>query len=89
MRKKYYHRKLVDKVAKETNLDPRIVHLIIRKFYDGIRKLLSRNEEVNIPGLFTLTLRGFYKKKVLKEGKGINLRKRKDQKTYYIKKHKK
>jgi len=82
MKKKYYHRKLVEEVAKQTNLDPKVVHLIIRKFYDGVRKLLMRNEEVNIQGFFTLTLRNFYKKKILSEGKNFNLRKRKDQKTY-------
>jgi len=86
--RKYRHSLIVNKISKKTGLDRRVVHLIIRKFYDGLRKLMMRNEEINIKGLFTLKLSSHYKRKVEKEGKDVNLRKRKNQKYTYIKKGK-
>lgn len=83
--RKYRHSLIVDKISKETGLDRKVVHLIIRKFYDGLRKLMLRNEEINIKGFFTLKLSSHYRRKVEKEGKSINLRKRKN----YVKKSKK
>lgn len=80
MAKKYKHRKIVNEIAEKTDLDPRLIHLIIRKFYDGMRKLMKRNEEINIQGFFVIKLSTHYKKQVNKKGKNINLRKRKDQK---------
>lgn len=87
-RKKYKHSKIVAEIAEKTDLDPRIIHLIIRKFYSGLRKLIKRNEEINIKGFFIIKLSAHYKKKIEKKGKNINLRKRKDQKYTYIKKSK-
>ena len=84
MRKKYKHSVIVKEIAKELNMDPRVVHLIIRKFYDGLRKLISSNEEININGFFILKLAPSYKRRVKKEGKNINLRKRKDKKNNYV-----
>jgi len=88
-KKKYKHKRIVAEISDKLNLDPRVVHLIIRKFYFGLRKLMQRNEEINIQGFFIIRLSKFYKKKIEKEGKGINLRKRKDQKYTYVKKAKK
>jgi nucleoid DNA-binding protein len=85
-RRKYKHRKIINEIAEKTNLDPRIIHLIIRKFYGGLRKLLNRNEEVNIQGFFTLKLEKSKRKIIDEKGKGINLRKRKDQRYNYVKK---
>jgi len=85
-RRKYRHSKIVAEIAERTNLDPRIIHLIIRKFYGGLRKLMQRNEEINIQGFFIIKLFKPYKKIVEQKGKKVNLRKRKDQKYTYIKK---
>lgn len=85
-RRKYKHRKIISEIEEKTGLDPRIIHLIIRKFYGGLRKLLNRNEEVNIQGFFTLKLEKSKKKIIDEKGKGVNLRKRKDQKYDYVKK---
>jgi len=89
MIKKYKHSRIVAKVAKDTGLDPKVIHLIIRKFYFGLRQIMLRNEEINIKGFFVLKLSPYYKRKIKKESKNINLRKRKDQKYTYIKKEKK
>jgi nucleoid DNA-binding protein len=83
--RKYRHSLIVDEISKKTGLNRKVVHLIIRKFYDALRKLMFRNEEININGFFILKLSSYYKRKVEKEGKGINLRKRKN----YVKKSKK
>ncbi len=88
MIKKYKHSRIIKQISKEINMDPKVVHLIVRKFYFGIRKLIFRNEEINIQGFFILKLSSHYKKKIKKHGKEINLRKRKDQKYTYIKKSK-
>ena len=84
--KKYKHSRIVAEIAKEKDLDPRIVHLIIRKFYAGLRSLMIKNEEINIKGFFIIKLSKSFKDKVDKKGKDINLRKRKDQKYTYQKK---
>ena len=89
MKKKYKHSRIVKQISEETGLHPKIIHLIIRKFYFGLRQLLLRNEEVNIKGFFVLKLSTYYKEKIKKENKTINLRKRKNQKYTYVKKPKK
>ena len=89
MARKYKHSRIVKEVSNQLGIDKRVVHLIIRKFYTGLRKLMLRNEEINIKGFFILKLSPHSKRKIKKEGKNINLRKRKDQKYNYIKKGKK
>ena len=89
MKKRYRHRKIVILVSKETGIDERVVHLVIKRFYSGLKKLLLRNEEVNIKGFFKLVLTSHYKNKVKKQGKSVNLRPRKNKKQYYKKKIKK
>lgn len=88
-RKKYYHSRIVKEISDETGIDIRVIHLIIRKFYNGIRIIIRRNEEVNIKGFFILKMHYTYKKLIEKKGKDINLRRRKDQKYDYVKKSKK
>ena len=85
-RKKYRHKKIVAEIVETTGLDPRIVHLIIKKFYAGLRKLMLRNEEINIQGFFIIKLSKSYRKIIDEKGKGVNLRRRKDQKPKYVKK---
>ena len=89
MKKRYRHRKIVILVSKESGIDERVVHLVIKRFYSGLKKLLLRNEEVNIKGFFKLVLTSHYKNKVKKQGKSVNLRPRKNKKQYYKKKIKK
>jgi nucleoid DNA-binding protein len=84
--KKYKHSKIVAKISEDTGLDSKLIHLIIRKFYYGLRELMLRNEEINIKGFFILKLSPFYKRKIEKESKNINLRRRKNQKYTYVKK---
>lgn len=76
-------------ISREMGISPKIIHLIVSKFFTGLRSLLKKNEEINIKGFFIIKLQSSYKKKILKKGKNINLRKRKDQKNYYVKKSKK
>ena len=89
MRRKYKHKRIIEQISEETGLDPKIIHLIIKKFYFGLRQLLLRNEEINIKGFFVLKLSTYYKRKIKKESKTINLRRRKNQKYTYVKKPKK
>ena len=89
MKKKYKHRKIINRISEEKNLDPKLVHLIINKFYLGMRKLMLKNKEINIKGFFIIKLSKESKIKIKKLGKNINLRKRKDQKYTYEKKNKK
>lgn len=89
MKKRYRHRQIVTQVSKETGIPERVIHIVIKKFYKGMKSLLLRNEEINIKGFFKLVLTSHYKNKVKKYGKTVKLRKRKDQKQYYVKKSKK
>lgn len=73
-RKKYYHQQIVKEISKKLDMDIIVVHLIMRKFFDGLRKVIRRNQDINIKGLFTLILKSHYKRKLLKKGKNINLR---------------
>ena len=73
-RKKYYHQQIVKEISKTLDMDIIVVHLIIRKFFDGLRKVIRRNQDINIKGLFTIILKSHYKRKLLKRGRNINLR---------------
>jgi len=89
MAKKYYHSRIIKEISDETGLDIKLIHLIIRKFFYGIRSLIRKNEEINIKGYFILKMHHNYRKQIDKHGKDINLRRRKDQKYEYVKKKKK
>lgn len=89
MRKRYRHKEIVKEISSELNMNPKVIHLILSNFYKTLRMLISKNEEINIKGFFILKLASNYKKRIKKEGKNINLRKRKDQKYTYEKKLKK
>ena len=88
MKKKHKHSEIVSQISKETGFHPKMINLVVRKFYYGMRSLMFRNEEINIKGFFTLKLSSYYRKKVEKEGKGIKIRKRKDRYHEYKDKHK-
>lgn len=89
MRRHYRHNKIVTQISEETGIDPKVVHLIIKKFYFGLKSLLLKNEEINIKGYFKIVLSKYFKDKIQEYGKDINLRKRKNKKNYYVKKAKK
>ena len=73
-RRKYKHSKIISEIAEKTDLDPRIIHLIIRKFYGGLRKLMNRNEEINIQVFFTIQLEKSKKKIIAEKVKETSLR---------------
>lgn len=85
-KKRYNHGKMIELIAEKKGMKREVVDIIIKNFYNTIRSLLLRNEEVNIKGLFKLVFRTHFKKKIEQKGKNINLRIRKQQKKYPIKK---
>ena len=73
-KRKYYHRQIVNEISKKLDIDPIVVHLIIRKFFNGLRKVINYNKDINIKGLFTIILKLHYKRKLFKKGRNVNLR---------------
>ena len=69
------NKEIIDRISRETGYRPEVIRKIIKWFYLGIRKVMYKNGELNIKGLFIVSLRPFYKKKV-KENPNIDLRKR-------------
>jgi len=80
--KNYKHSKVITEISKKLNIDPAVVNIVITQFFNGLRKNLKKNNEINIKGFFKIKMLKHYKNKILKEGKDINLRRRKDKKTY-------
>ena len=78
----YKHSKIIAEVSKKLGINKSVVNIVIVQFFNGLRSALKNNDEINIKGYFKLKLLRRYKNKILKEGKDINLRKRKDKKTY-------
>jgi len=74
------HNKAIKEIAETYGISESVVKIIIRRFFLALKKLMIKNEEINIKGLFSLDLSSYYKKKVKKHGKSINLRKRKNMK---------
>jgi len=77
---------MIELIAEKKGMKKEVVDIIIKNFYSAIRSLLLRNEELNIKGLFRLVFRTHFKKKIEQKGKNINLRIRKQQKKYPVKK---
>jgi len=69
------NKEIIERISRETGYRPEVIRKIIKWFYLGIRKVMYKNGEINIKGLFVVSLRPFYKKKV-KENPDIDLRKR-------------
>jgi hypothetical protein len=63
-------------ISKETGVNEKVVYLIIKHFHKGIRKILYKNGDISIHGLFKITMKKPYRKKVDADP-NINLRKRK------------
>ncbi len=80
--KNYKHSKIIAEISKKLGINKSVVNIVINQFYNGLRRSLQNNEEVNIKGYFKIKMLKRYKNKILKEGKNTNLRKRKYKKRY-------
>jgi len=60
------NRKIIQKISDETGYSPEVIGKIIKWFFLGLRRILYKNGEVNIHGLFKMKLRPHYKRKVNK-----------------------
>ena len=69
------NQKIINQISKETGYSPAVVKKIIQQFFIGLRKIMYRNGEINLYGLFKIKLKPYYKRKVI-ENPDINLRKR-------------
>jgi len=68
-------KKILKKVSDETGYSPEVINKIIKHFFLGVRKILRKNGEINLHGLFKIKLRPYYKRKV-NENPNVNLHKR-------------
>lgn len=78
----YKHSKVVKEIAEKYGVHPNVVNIVIRSFFNGLRRMLKRNDEVHIKGYFKITMKPHYKRKLKKLGKSINMRSRKHKKRY-------
>jgi len=78
MKKNWKNTKIVKEISENTGIHPKVIHIVIRRFFLVCRSLMLKNEEINIKGYFKLKLSNKYKKIVNEKGKNINLRIRKD-----------
>lgn len=60
-------KEVMKRLSKETGYNPETIRLIIKYFFIGVRRIMKRNGEISIHGLFKIILRPYYKKKVLKD----------------------
>jgi nucleoid DNA-binding protein len=81
----YKHSKVVKEISEKLNVHPNVVNIVIRSFFNGLRNILKRNENVHIKGYFRITMKPAYKRrleKLKKLSKSTNLRGRKHKKRY-------
>jgi len=76
MRKKYNHERIVNLIAKETGLHPRVVKRILYRYFKSFRKMMILHYDLTVTGFFKLKLRKNYRKKIDKEGNGYDFRER-------------
>jgi hypothetical protein len=62
-------------ISKETGIPVTVVSIIIDRFFLGLRKLMYKNADINIFGLFKIKMRKHYRKK-LEKNPQENIRKR-------------
>ena len=79
-KKNVIHNRAIKQIAKEYDLDESLVKTVIKQFFLAMIKLMIRNEEINIKGLFALNLSPHSKRKIKKYGKKYNFRKRRSNK---------
>ena len=78
MKKNWKNTKIVKEISENTGIHPKVIHIVISRFFLVCRSLMLKNEEINIKGYFKLKLSNRYKKIVKEKGKDTNLRIRKD-----------
>jgi hypothetical protein len=66
----------VKSLSKELGVPESVINTVIKHFFLGIRKVMYRNGDINIFGLFKIKMKKTYRKK-LEEDPSTNLRKRK------------
>lgn len=71
------HHQVMNSISKETGISIENVRLIIEYFFLGVRRIMKRNHDINLFGLFKFKMRKFYRKKV-DANPSINLRLRTD-----------
>ena len=74
------HRKIIRSISKEMEIPETVVSAVVKHFFLGLRKIMYKNGDINIFGLFKITMKKPYRKKV-DANPGINLRKRRLQKN--------
>lgn len=76
MAQKTKHQMIVTSLSKKLKVPESVINLVIRQFFLGIRKVMYKNGDINIFGLFKIKMKKSYRKKVI-NNPDINLRKRK------------
>ena len=46
--KNYKHSKIIAEISKKLGINKSVVNIVINQFYNGLRRYLQNNEEVNI-----------------------------------------
>lgn len=72
----YKHSKITKKVSDKTGYSPALITVVVKSFFDGIRSLIKRNEDIHIKGLFNIRMKKSYRNVINKKGKNFNIRKR-------------
>ena len=52
--KNYKHSKIIAEISKKLGINKSVVNIVINQFYNGLRRSLQNNEEVNIKGYFKI-----------------------------------
>jgi nucleoid DNA-binding protein len=73
----YKTSKITQEVSKKTGYSPALINVVIKSFFDGIRNLIKKNEDIHIKGLFSFTMKKSYRNVINRKGKNFNIRKRK------------
>lgn len=68
-------------VSEKSQIKKEIVTIVIKAFWDSVRKTLQSNKDINIKGFFIIKMKSYYRKRVNENSK-VNLWSRKDKKTY-------
>lgn len=73
---KYKHSKITKAVSEKTGFSPALITIVVKSFFDGLRGLIKKNEDIHIKGLFDIKMKKSYRNIINKKGKDFNLRKR-------------
>ena len=67
---------IINRISEETGYSPIVIRKIIKWFFLGVRRIMTRYGEIHIRGLGAFSIKPYYKKK-LKDNPDVDLRKRK------------